>query len=75
MRYTEHDISRSFGFVVQHAMLRSTGDSDMDMWGRERKLFPWVAIAAPLKVSHSAILLQILASRMLSWLAIMLIPF
>lgn len=37
-------------YAVQHAMLRSSGDPNMDSWAREKKLFPWVAVAALLKV-------------------------
>ena len=38
-------------YMVQHVLLRSSDDEKLDKWGREHKLFPWVAIAAPLKVS------------------------
>ena len=40
---------RLFQYIVQHTMVTSSGDENLDIWARERKLYPWVAIAAPLK--------------------------
>ena len=40
---------RLFRYIVQHTMMTSSGDKNLDIWARERKLYPWVAIAAPLK--------------------------
>lgn len=44
-----HD-SWTDSYLMQHMFRPSTGDSNLDSWARERKLFPWVAIAAPLRV-------------------------
>ncbi len=52
IKYTERETSKVFRYAVQHAMLRTSGDEKMDIWACERKLFPWVAIAAPLQVSY-----------------------
>ncbi|KAL9099438.1 MAG: hypothetical protein Q9163_005063 [Psora crenata] len=35
-------------YLVQHIFEPTSGDSQLDAWAKERKLFPWVAIAAPL---------------------------
>ena len=35
-------------YLVESLMAQSSGDSDLDAWARRRKLFPWVALAAPL---------------------------
>lgn len=40
---------RLFQYIVRHIMMTSSGDKNLDVWARERKLYPWVAIAAPLK--------------------------
>lgn len=40
-------------FLVQHSMIASSGDKDLDNWSRKRKLFPWAAVAAPLDVRYS----------------------
>lgn len=40
---------RLFRYIVQHTMMTSSDDRNLDIWARERKLYPWVAIAAPLK--------------------------
>ena len=45
----QHPNPRLFRYIVQHTMMISSGDKDLDIWARERKLYPWVAIAAPLK--------------------------
>ncbi|KAL9611371.1 MAG: hypothetical protein Q9167_003990 [Letrouitia subvulpina] len=42
------DIPSTSSYVLQHLMLSSTGDKDLDHWGRSKKLFPWVALAAPI---------------------------
>ena len=52
IEYTTKEEQRVYNYVVQHAMMASSGNEEMDKWARERKLFPWVAIAAPLIVSH-----------------------
>ena len=40
-------------YFMQHMFTPLTGDNQLDDWARERKLFPWVAIAAPLRVRAS----------------------
>lgn len=52
IEYTTKEEQTICEYVVQHAMMASSGDGDMDKWARERKMFPWVAVAAPLIVSH-----------------------
>ncbi|KAL8770272.1 MAG: hypothetical protein Q9209_003908 [Squamulea sp. 1 TL-2023] len=39
-------------FLVQHNMSRFAGDSALNTWSRKRKLFPWVALAAPLNTGQ-----------------------
>lgn len=39
---------RLFRYVINHTMMISSGDKNLDIWACERKLYPWVAIAAPL---------------------------
>ena len=51
IKYTQGETSEVYRYAVQHLMLKSSGDEAMDAWGRGRKLFPWVAIAAQLPVS------------------------
>lgn len=53
IRYTEGQTSDVHRYAVQHLMLKFSGDADMDAWAREQKLFPWVAVAAQLKVSDT----------------------
>ena len=36
-------------YIVQHTMMMTSGNEELDVWARERKLYPWVALAAPLK--------------------------
>lgn len=43
-------------FIVHHLMLQSSGDHELDVWARNKKLFPWVAVGAPLKVGSFALL-------------------
>ena len=40
-------------YVLHHLMMSSTGDQHLDRWGRSKKLFPWVAIGAPLTDSEA----------------------
>lgn len=42
------DTPSTSSYVLQHLMMSSTGDKDLDHWGRSKKLFPWVALAAPI---------------------------
>ena len=41
-------------YLMQHIFKPSIGDNQLDSWARERKLFPWAAIAAPLRVRAGA---------------------
>lgn len=56
IRYSENGLSRDVRYVIQHAMLKSSGDPQMDTWARQYKLFPWVAVAAQLPVSSLLLL-------------------
>ena len=51
MSYQEGPETVSTPYLVHHLMQKSSGDEDLDDWARSKKLFPWVAIGAPLKVS------------------------
>ena len=51
--FTMDNISTIYRYLVHHTMTRSSGNKDLDLWARERKLFGWVAVAAPLEVSHN----------------------
>lgn len=51
MKYTEQKMSKTRRYAVQHVMLSSSGDVEMDAWARNEKLFPWAAVAALLEVS------------------------
>ncbi|KAL8648970.1 MAG: hypothetical protein Q9226_005770, partial [Calogaya cf. arnoldii] len=48
VNYVEGSTSSDHRFLLQHRMSASSGDNALDTWSRKRKLFPWVAIAAPL---------------------------
>ena len=45
----DNPITRLSQYVIQHTMMRTSGNEGLDIWARERKLYPWVALAAPLK--------------------------
>jgi len=51
MKYTGQGTSTIRRYVIQHVMLSSSGDSDLDVWARSEKLFPWAAVAALVEVS------------------------
>ena len=51
MSYQEGAETVSTPYLVHHLMQKSSGNEDLDDWARSKKLFPWVAIGAPLKVS------------------------
>ena len=51
MSYQEGAEIVSTPYLVHHLMQKSSGDEDLDDWARSKKLFPWVAIGAPLEVS------------------------
>ena len=52
LRIGYSDATNSFvqSYLIQHTMIKSTGDSGLDDWARKRKLFPWTAVAVPLDV-------------------------
>ena len=45
----DNPITRLSQYVIQHTMMMTSGNEGLDIWARERKLYPWVALAAPLK--------------------------
>ena len=45
----DNPITRLSQYVIQHTMMTTSGNEGLDIWARERKLYPWVALAAPLK--------------------------
>lgn len=49
IRYTNSQGFHVERYAIQH-LLRPTGTGALDEWARDSKLFPWVAIAAPIKV-------------------------
>ncbi|KAL8785543.1 MAG: hypothetical protein Q9213_003291 [Squamulea squamosa] len=46
--YVEGPTSTVHRFFLQHNMSRFAEDNALNTWARKRKLFPWVALAAPL---------------------------
>lgn len=48
IKYENQTLSKIDSYLMQHTMTSSCGDRELDIWAREQKLFPWVAIAAPL---------------------------
>jgi len=54
IRYLTESGTWTDEFIIRHSMARSSGDAELDAWARELKLFPWVAIAAPLNVSDAS---------------------
>lgn len=48
IKYSDTRSTRTDNYLVHHTMTRSCGDEELDTWARELKLYPWVAIAAPL---------------------------
>ena len=55
IRFHESDVdtTTTYSYFVQHLMRISSGDADLDLWARGKKLFSWVAIAAPLAHAKS----------------------
>ena len=51
MTYQEGAETISTPYLVHHLMQKSSGNKDLVDWARTKKLFPWVAVGAPLKVS------------------------
>ena len=53
IQYSDPGGTRTDNYLVHHTMTRSCGNEELDRWARELKLYPWVAIAAPLARSSS----------------------
>lgn len=53
IQYSDPGGTRTDDYLVHHTMTRSCGNEELDRWARELKLYPWVAIAAPLARSSS----------------------
>lgn len=48
IQYSDPRGTRTDNYLVHHTMTKSCGNEELDTWAREFKLYPWVAIAAPL---------------------------
>lgn len=55
-----------FQYVISHHLRKATEDEQLQTWAREQKLFPWIAIATPLKVCSSLNLLLSISSPLLT---------
>lgn len=53
MSFKEEEKTIESPYLVHHVMQKSSGNDELDAWARSKKLFPWVAVGAPLKVSSS----------------------
>lgn len=51
VEFSQGTYSCDQSYLVQHTMMTSSGDTDLDDWARQRKLFPWTAVAVLLDVS------------------------
>lgn len=52
VEFTTKGVPTLYRYIVHHTMRGSSGHKELDQWARERKLFPWVAVAAPIEVSY-----------------------
>lgn len=52
-QYSGPEGTRTDRYLVHHTMTSSCGNEELDTWARDSKLYPWVAIAAPLARSSS----------------------
>ncbi|KAL8717029.1 MAG: hypothetical protein Q9225_005692 [Loekoesia sp. 1 TL-2023] len=52
VEYLAQSSSSVHSFFVQHTMIRSSAKAALNDWARKRKLFPWVAIAAPVDLTQ-----------------------
>lgn len=50
IEFSRGNYSHAQTYLIQHTMLKSSGDTDLDAWARQRKLFPWTAVAVLLDV-------------------------
>lgn len=48
IQYSDPEGTFTDNYLVHHTMTRSCGNEELDTWARNLKLYPWVAIAAPL---------------------------
>ncbi len=48
-------------YLIQHTMMMSSGDIDLDKWASQRKLFPWTAVAVLLDVGCFLLLYYLFA--------------
>ena len=46
--FTEGALDTTFSYLIHHLMKKSSANSELDSWARGKKLFSWVAIAAPI---------------------------
>ena len=51
IKYSNAEGAWKDSYLVHHTMTSSCGNKELDAWARELKLYPWVAIAAPLSRS------------------------
>lgn len=52
-QYTGPEGTQTDKYLVHHTMTSSCGNEELDAWARDLKLYPWVAVAAPLARSSS----------------------
>ena len=52
VRYEKDHACRTETYLIQHYLAPTCGDSDLDDWAKGWKLFPWVAVAAPVDRGH-----------------------
>lgn len=48
IQYENSDGTTLHRYLIHHLMAPSIGNTELDLYGRSLKLFPWVAVAAPL---------------------------
>ena len=53
IQHTDKSDTWADRYMVSHLLKPSSYDQELDNWGRDIKLFPWVAVAAPLQVGKS----------------------
>ena len=66
VKFTTKGVPTLYRYIIHHTMTGSSGHKELDQWARERKLFPWVAVAAPIEVSHGFLQLQSTLNRVKS---------
>ena len=50
IEFSQGIYSYTQSYLIQHTMMVSSGETDLDDWARHRKLFPWTAVAVLLDV-------------------------